>query len=77
MADLFTVVEGAAAIIRTKRVLYQVPLYKYCGNLYYKKGAGYFGLYDRNTTVDPNTRWDQIVGVKYKFNELGRMVEDA
>jgi hypothetical protein len=66
--DLFTEVQDGVAILISKGVFTQVPLYRRGNMLYCKHGAGYLKLLAGGITTRPDVKWlDFDVGADYRF----------
>jgi hypothetical protein len=65
--DLFTEVQDGVAILISKGVFTQVPLYRRGNMLYCKHGAGYLKLLAGGITTRPDVKWlDFNVGTDFR-----------
>lgn len=74
--ELFTVIEGAQAILIQKGVWRQVPLYERAGRIFAKWGQGYISLRKDGVTTGPSVRWEAI-DIDHVFNPVGIMYRDT
>ena len=58
--DFFTAIQEAQAIIHSRGVYRQVPLFTRAGHVYAKQGSGFVRLMQGGTTSSPNGRWIDI-----------------
>ena len=74
MSDLFKKTEDAFAILFSKGVYRQAPLYTKGGELFAKYGSGFIRLYDKGTTSVPSvTHTDLIHAGKLVVGPIGRL----
>lgn len=74
---LFTIIEDAQAIVRSKDGGYsQVDLYQRGGRVYVKLGSKFYYLRDQGGTSNPSLKWDELVWDHDKdvaIDGMGRM----
>jgi hypothetical protein len=64
--SLFSVIDDAQAIIRSKAGVYkQVKLYERDNVIYAATGGGYVRLLRDNRTSNPNIKWEHIDNAQY------------
>lgn len=71
-APLFSIVEGAQAVISERGVYKRADVYELGGHLYAAYGRGFVRLAQSETTSKPSVKWHRLVGVDYveKWNGL-------
>ena len=58
--DFFTAIQEAQAILHSRGVYRQVPLFERGGHVYAKQGQGFVRLMAGGTTSTPNGKWIDI-----------------
>lgn len=71
--NFFQPIEGEAAVLVTKGVYKQVPLYRRGGHLYAKHGAGFVRLMADGATTAPSVRLETISVSELYRDPLGRL----
>lgn len=67
--SLFSVVQGAQAIIWESCVYKQVGIYRYQGFLFVKHKGGFIRMAGNGQTEHPKVTWKEIDGVEYTVNK--------
>ena len=70
----FSICDEAQAIIHTRGVYRQVPVYQRGENLYAKHGSGFVRLAAGGVTSAPNIKWSEIDTPQGEWSEKGHMV---
>ncbi|QDP60531.1 MAG: hypothetical protein Unbinned338contig1000_24 [Prokaryotic dsDNA virus sp.] len=70
----FSICDEAQAIVHSKGVYRQVPVYIRDSNLYAKHGGGFIRLAAGCVTSSPNVRWSEIDTPHGEWSERGHMV---
>jgi hypothetical protein len=76
---LFHIVENAVAILRSKGVYRQVPIYTrtnpttYEAELFAKWGGGFIGLRAHGGTTVPHVMWEHVDGVEWQPVRFGAL----
>lgn len=65
--DFFTAIQEAQAILHSRGVYRQVPLFTRGGHVYARQGTGFIRLMQGGTTSSPNGKWIEI----YMPEEVG------
>lgn len=75
MSPLFHRVDDSFAILRGRNgVFRQVDVYVYRGHLFARYGGGFIRLYHKGGTSVPAVFLDDLVGVSFSVDSLGRLV---
>lgn len=72
--NFITAIPEGQAIIHSKGVYRQVPLYERGGRIYAKHGAGFVRLSQGGATSAPNVRWAEIDTPNGTHEEIGAAV---
>lgn len=68
---LFSVVNDAFAVLRSRGVFRQAKVFQRDGRLYAGFGSGYVQLRHDNATSVPTMTWDHIEGVAWAPRQVG------
>jgi hypothetical protein len=75
--QFFTIIPDAQAIVHSRGVYRQVPLYQRGNTIYAKHGGGYIRLSRGGGTSHPNVKWADIDTPIGKWTEGAHFVEYA
>lgn len=70
---LFHVIPDAQAVLRSRGVFRQVPVFRRGQQLFAKYGAGFIMLRTAGGTSVPYISWDHIEGVEYLSPPIGAL----